>query len=246
MPEVQGPETAGDSVDRAARVGQAEFPPSAGAQLRREDPQSDRRVLHVCRVVLVHHNHVVAEDADSAAAGAASPKLATQALLPGDPDVHAVVLPSSDVPSDSGGGLYQLDHRDGAEDRPRGTVPEASAVEPAADHLAVRQEDSGLVGGGRRRAGAQDRQRDRRDRGGDPVDGHRGRPEGVLQALDRQRTGRRVRDRQVREPARDLPAEPRGPRDPVPRVAHPNAVVQRRPHRDTAGESPPDRTSSPS
>lgn len=227
MPKVRGPEVPGVPVDCSARVEQAEFPPSDSSRLRHENFQPNRHVLLVRRVVLVHHDHVVIENTHSASARAASFELAAQALLSGDFDIHIMVLPSSDVPSDPGGGVYQLDSRDGAQDRPRGVVLKASAVEPAADHLAVRQEGGGLVGGGRHRPRPQDRQCGWRDRSGDPLDGHRRRPEGILQALDRQHTERRVRDREVRESACDFLAESRSPGYSVPRVTHQDPVIQR-------------------
>lgn len=167
----------------------------------------------------------------------AGSKIATQTLLSGYLDVYAVLLPPADIPSDSGGDVHQLDSRNGAQDHRRGAVSEASAVESAADHLPVREESGGLVGGGRRRPRAENRQRDRRDGNGSSLSGHRRRLEGILQTFGRQRAGRCTYDREVCESTGHIPAESRGPRYPLSCLTHQDAVVPRRPRRDTTGEN---------
>lgn len=87
-----------------------------------------------------------------------------------------------------------------------------------------------MVGKGRRRARTKNRQSDWRDRDGDSFSGYRRRFERVLSTFGRQRSRRRIRDRQVRESASGIPTKSRSQGHPLCRLTHQNALVSRRSH----------------
>lgn len=173
-------ETSGTPVDHSARVEQEKFQYSTNIQLRYKVFQSDRHHLFLYHSFLVHRDHVASKDAASTPSGTASPSVAAQALLSRHPDVHAVVLHSPDVSSTARSSVHQLDRPDGAQNHHRRVVPEASAVESAADLLAVWQEGGSLVRRGGHRARPEDLKCIRRDGNGSSVGGHCGRPKRIF------------------------------------------------------------------
>lgn len=150
VPKVGRAKVPGAPVDCPTRIEQEKFQYSFDIRLRCEISQPDRHSLLVRRSILVHDGYFVFKDASLTRSRIASFTIATETLLPGYLDVYAIVLPSSDVPSNSGDGVRYLDSRNSAQDHHGGIVFQASSIESAANHLTMRQKGSGLVRGSRR------------------------------------------------------------------------------------------------